>query len=337
MMSRMLATLVTSLTLLLAGSALAQQDDRPDKHDRQNKPDAPRDEQRDDADKQRNDGDRDGRRDDGERRDNDDRRDRGDRNDDDDDRDGRRGGWRWGPRPAKPLQEWLSDEEIDLVIAAVEAKHAELGEKLEQGVKHHRYPPPKPLTDEQLAQALEIFEDRDPHIAGRIREGVEKDADRIKRMLAYQWPWLEQAIEQKKTDPQRYALENKAIRHGFALRGLSWMYRRAKGENDETKAAEIKQKMRETYIAHEQARRELREHELKELEEKISDLKDRIQTDKEIKATADERVDDMLNRRFRRPGSRGDGDRDGRERGDGDRGDGDRGGRNDRERSDRKD
>lgn len=329
-MARMMATLIASLTLLLSGSALAQQDG-----DRQDKPDAPRaveeqPDQRDDGDR----GDRrdDDQRDDRDRRDDDDRGDRGDRRDhgdrdDDDDRDRRRGGWRWGPRPAKPLQEWLSDEEIDQVIVAVESKHPELGEKLERGVKHHRYPPPKPLTDEQLAQALEIFEDRDPHIAGRIRQGVEEDPDRIKRMLAYQWPWLEDAIEQKKKDPQRYALENEAIRHAFALRGLSWQYRRAQAENDEAKAAEIKQKMREAYIAHEQARRELRKHELKELEEKISDLKDRIQTDEEIKATADERVEDILNRRFRRPGSRGDGDR-------GDH-DGDR--RDEHDRDDRKD
>ncbi len=213
-------------------------------------------------------------------KDNDDRPSRGDRGPD-------RGpggpgpGAEWGQRPPSmngSRFELFSTDELKLMIEAVEPKNKRLADKMKERFAEVMAKKPTQLTQQQIDALLDVFHDRDPRLAKRLREGLEANPERVTPMLVHQWPRLEKTIELKASDRQLYDAQTAEILKQNEGRDLVFALRKAT-QADPKDAAEITRlqaELKTKLLEQHKSRQAIRRLELDRMNDRIAKLSEEI-------------------------------------------------------------
>jgi hypothetical protein len=164
-------------------------------------------------------------------------------------------------------------------------------------------PPKFPGTDEALDEAMAVFKDLNPYMAGRLEEERKKDPERAKRHIERMWPFLHGFIELKRNQPELYGYRAKEARTGMAARYFAFKYHHAKREKDDKAAAEAKAQLQKQSREHFEARMQIREYELTQLTEQIKGMQAKLADMRgEKEKHIQDQIDRLLNPPQRSPG-----------------------------------
>lgn len=200
----------------------------------------------------------------------------------DGDKDGPRpryGDWhRWTPRG-----EQFTPDEVREIVKAVEGKNPKLADRIKDRFAEALGKPSAPptLTDDQIARILDVMKDREPRIAERIRQSLKDDPEKVKTILASQWPRFEKVIELKEKDPELYEAETREIQGGAAVWSLSWKLREAIKEKKDADAAQLKDQLRAKLLEQHALRSDTRMLEIERLNAKIEKLRNELDMDQQ--------------------------------------------------------
>lgn len=226
----------------------------------------------------------------------------------------------WGPRTGGPggpggpgampnRFEQFSADELRLMIELVEPKNKRLADKMRERFAESLAKKPTQLTDEQLADAMGIFEDREPYLASRLKESLKENKDRVSAMLAFQWPRLEKTIELKKSDRELYDAQTAEILKQGESRGIAWKLRKATQEKNQAEVTKLKDDLKLVLAEQHKKRQAIRQLELARMNEKIGKLSAEITAEEAKSAESIEKhYNDML-KWIDSPWGRGDKDR----------------------------
>ena len=224
----------------------------------------------------------------------------------------------WGPRMGGPgvpggsmpnRFEQFSADELRLMIELVEPKNKRLADKMRERFAESIAKKPTQLTDEQLSDAMGIFEDREPHLAARLKESLKENKDRVSALLAFQWPRLEKTIELKKTDRELYDAQTAEILKQGESRGVAWKLRKAVQDKNEAEITKLKSDLKLILAEQHKKRQAIRQLELSRMNDKIAKLSAEITAEEAKSAQSIEKhFNDML-KWIDSPWGRGDKDR----------------------------
>ncbi len=214
----------------------------------------------------------------------------GDKSEKDKDGRPRYGDWhRWTPRG-----EQFTPDEVREIVKAVEGKNPKLAERIKDRFVEALGKPSAPptLTDDQVAKIIDVMKDREPRIVERIQASLKDNPDRVKGMLASQWPRFEKIIELKEKDPELYEAETREIHRGGEVWGLSWKLREAVKNKKDAEAAELKSQLRTKLHEQHAARADTRMLEIERLKAKIEKLRNDLDMDQQA---VESHVENMIN------------------------------------------
>jgi hypothetical protein len=227
----------------------------------------------------------------------------------------------WGPRPdgssrgdwgsrSRVLDQFSADELREMIRAVEGTNNKKLAEKVKARFEEAIARKPQQLTQQQLDEAMAVFEDREPYLAKRLKESLAKDPQRVSAMLAMQWPRLEKPIELRKTDPQLYNAQTAEILRQGEARGITWRLHHAIKEKNEAEAAKLKDELKVKLVEQHQARQAIRKLEHARLNDQIQKLSAEITAEEEKSAEAIEKhFKELVRFAETGPRERGKGDR----------------------------
>lgn len=189
----------------------------------------------------------------------------------------------------------FSADELRLMIESVQPKNSRLAEKMKERFADALAKKPTKLTPEQLEAVLSVFEDREPYLAGRIKESIKENPERVATMLAHHWPRLEKAIELKKSDRELYNAQSVEILKQGETRGLLYKLRKSLQEKNEAEATKLQDDIKAKLQEQHKARQTIRQLELARMNDKIKKLSEEITAEEAKSAQViDKHFNDML-------------------------------------------
>ena len=210
------------------------------------------------------------------------------------------GGPRFGP-PGPPSDaksnsfNQFSADELRLMIDSVQPRNARLAQKMKERFADALTNKPDKLSPEQIEAVLSVFEDREPYLAGRIKQSFKDNPDRVAIMLAFHWPRLEKAIELKKTDRELYDAQTAEILKQGETRGLFWKLRKAMQDKNEAEATKLQNDIKANLHEQHKARQAIRKLELERMNDKITKLSEEITAEESRSAQLiDKQFNEML-------------------------------------------
>jgi len=203
----------------------------------------------------------------------------------------------WGPRPdgssrgdwnsrGRVLDQFSADELREMIRAVEGTNNKRLAEKVKARFEEAIARKPQQLTQQQLDDAMAVFEDREPYLAKRLKESLAKDPQRVSAMLAMQWPRLEKPIELKKSDPQLYNAQTAEILRQGESRGITWRLHHAIKEKNEAEVTKLKDELKVKLVEQHQARQAIRKLEHARLNDQIQKLSAEITAEEEKSSEA---------------------------------------------------
>ncbi len=152
-----------------------------------------------------------------------------------------------------------------------------------------------PLTDEEIQQLLPIVKDVMPQAAPRLEHLKQKDPDMYRQALSRLAPKLRHLASLKENDPQAYDREVAKAKDRVAAMQMVKEYKQAMRTGDTEKITELKTKARQHLAAHFDKRQERMERDLKRLEEKVKQMRSKLN---ERAANRDQLIDQYVERLF---------------------------------------
>ena len=157
-----------------------------------------------------------------------------------------------------------------------------LGE-LDEGPHRYRHGR-RPLSEEQLDEALTLLEKLHPELAEKLKARQAKqseldpeDRDHVGAIIQRHFPRLRHLLQLKDTDPAMYELRVEDVRLTLQSRRLAQQYSEALRQEDEQRAEQRFDELQALLEAHFEIRQRLRQLELQRLEQRIAALREQIE------------------------------------------------------------
>lgn len=153
------------------------------------------------------------------------------------------------------------------------------------------------LTDDRVREMLAVIADLDAPLHRRLVQAWEQNPDRVREHLRAEGRVWAFAVEMKKRDPQRYALNVQERHLGRQVGELVAKLRELKREDRPDEAQTVRAELRELVASQYDVRQQMRERDLQALEERLNLLREQVRDRAQRKeAIIDEYVEDLVNR-----------------------------------------
>ncbi len=140
------------------------------------------------------------------------------------------------------------------------------------------------LTDELLAEVMEVIKDFDEALYTRLSTAMQANPDVVRGRIQNDLRRWMGAVELKRNDPELYELNIKDRHFAHETSRLAGEFAAARRENDTAKMESTRGQLQELVGEHFDVRQKLRERDLAQLEQRLEFLRTQVQQRRERRA-----------------------------------------------------